>query len=92
MIDGSVGVDVHTGSKGVMFDLESIFFFVVRLQVEYIDLTRAKGEASVYILLIKAINLKTYHLKAMTKKYSNPYLTFGAVHLPSFEKGFQFWR
>ena len=55
------------------------------------DLTRAKGEASVYIILIKAIKLKTYYLKALTKKYSNPYLTFGAVHLPSsLRKGFSF--
>ena len=33
MRDRSAGVDMQTGIKGVMFDLESIFFFVVRLQV-----------------------------------------------------------
>ena len=53
------------------------------------DLTRAKGEASVYILLIKAINLKTYYLKALKKKYSNPYLTSRAFDLP-LSKGFSF--
>ena len=33
MRDRTAGVDMQTGIKGVMFDLESIFFFVVRLQV-----------------------------------------------------------
>ena len=63
MRDRTAGVDMQTGIKGVMFDLESIFFFVVRLQVKYIDLAGAKGEASVYILLKKAINCKRILLK-----------------------------
>ena len=33
MIDRSSGVDMHTGSKDIVFDLDSIFFFVVRLHV-----------------------------------------------------------
>ena len=33
MIDRSSGVDMHTGSKDIVFDLDSVFFFVVRLHV-----------------------------------------------------------
>ena len=33
MLDGSSGVDMHTGSKDIVFDIDSIFFFVVRLHV-----------------------------------------------------------
>ena len=55
---------------------------VARLHVNR-PLARAKSEASVYILIIKTINL-IQKILTQRKKSSNPYLTLGAfgISLP----------
>ena len=49
MIDRSSGVDMQTGSKDIVFDLDSIFFFVVRLHVYNVV---GGGVMSFYLVLL----------------------------------------
>ena len=58
MRDRSAGDDIYVHREQGSYVSEVTlnpfsFSVVVRLQVKYIDLARAKGEASVYILLVK---------------------------------------